>query len=144
MLERFTHHGKEISFSFTKGYRQGLEITPLPNKSCATISKMFQNVLTLSPLFLEVINQWPLSSKVVIKYEIFNVIQFLCKPFLILWRFDWYNTHSHRQDVEWKIYITVLHFTSVKLKKIACCKVKVYEWNTIHLIKQHLCCIKEL
>ena len=37
----------------------------------------------------------------------FDVIQVLFKPSSIFQRFDWYNNHSQREDVEWKIYITV-------------------------------------
>ena len=41
------------------------------------------------------------------KIQQFDVIQVLFKPSSIFQRFDWYNSHSQREDVEWKIYITV-------------------------------------
>ena len=40
-------------------------------------------------------------------HEIFNAIQVLVKSSSIFQHFDWYNSHSQGQDVEWKIYITV-------------------------------------
>ena len=41
------------------------------------------------------------------KMQDFDVIQFLFKPSSIFEYFDWYNTHSQGEDVQWKIYITV-------------------------------------
>ena len=78
------------------------------------------------------------------KIQEFDVIEVLLKPSSIFQCFNRYNSHFQGQDVEWKIYITVKHFTPVKLKKITCYKVKIYEKNTIHLIKQYLCDIKGL
>ena len=72
----------------------------------------------------------------------FDVIQVLCKPSSIFQCFDWYISHSQGEDVEWKIYITVQHFTPVKLKKITCCKVKSMNkipfiwWNNIYVISK--------
>ena len=37
----------------------------------------------------------------------FDVIQVLFKPSWIFDCFDWYNSHSRGEDVEWKVYITV-------------------------------------
>ena len=61
------------------------------------------------------------------KIQEFDVIQVLFKPSSIFQRFDWYNSNSQGEDVEWKVYITAKHFTPVKLKKITCYKVKIYE-----------------
>ena len=41
------------------------------------------------------------------KIQEFDVIQFLFKPSSIFQRFDWHNSHSQGEDVEWKIYITI-------------------------------------
>ena len=41
------------------------------------------------------------------KMQEFDVIQVLFKRSSFFQRFDWYNSHSQGEDVEWKIYITV-------------------------------------
>ena len=76
------------------------------------------------------------------KIQEFRVIKVLFKLSSIFQCFDWYNSHSQGEDVEWKIYITVQYFTPAKLKKITCYKVKIDEWNTIHVTKKYLCDIK--
>ena len=41
------------------------------------------------------------------KIEEFEIIQVLFKSSSIFQRFDWYNSHSQGENVEWKICITV-------------------------------------
>ena len=41
------------------------------------------------------------------KIQEFDVIQVLFKSSSIFQRFDWYNSYSQGEDVEWKICITV-------------------------------------
>ena len=41
------------------------------------------------------------------KIQEFDIVQVLFKLSSIFQRFDWYNSHSQGEDVEWKIYVTV-------------------------------------
>ena len=54
------------------------------------------------------IRKWIFTSLFMLKkIQEFDIIQVLFKPSSIFQRFDWYNSHSQGEDVEWKIYITV-------------------------------------